>query len=150
MPIDFSYTLLKGWFNAEEERDRPELSGLLPHQKLLLLSDGSMTLDLELLWRSMVEVEVKFQGITGLSKEAAAYLEEEPEKEALEREVWLTVEDKKLVYAHSVIPLDRIEQGLLDELKKTPDEPLGRVLNSKKIFFSKKKLEVGLVACKSA
>ncbi len=148
--MPFNYAILKDWFNAEEEKDRPELTGLLPHQKLLLLSDGSMTLDLELLWRSMVEVEVKFQGITRLGDEAALYLEEKKGKDALEREVWLTVDDKKLVYAHSVIPLDRIEDSILNDILANSSEPLGRVLTTRKVFFAKKKLEDGVVSCESA
>ena len=147
--MPFNYAILKDWFSAEEEKDRPELTGLLPHQLLLLLSDGSMTLDLELLWRSMVEVEVKFQGITKL-KDEASYLEERIGKDALEREVWLKVEDKRLVYAHSVIPLDRIEDSILNDILANSSEPLGRVLTTRKVFFAKKKLEVGVVTCESA
>src|SRR5574337_1070273 len=113
MPMNFSYTLIGDWLSSEKGF-RGELGGLLPHQKLLLLSDGSLTLELELLWRSVVEVEVKFKGTTTLSKEAAEYLEEAPEKEAMEREVWLTIEGKRLVYAHSIIPLNCIEKGLRD------------------------------------
>lgn len=147
--MPFNYAILKDWFSAEEEKDRPELTGLLPHQLLLLLSDGSMTLDLELLWRSMVEVEVKFQGMTKL-KDEASYLEERIGKDALEREVWLKVEDKRLVYAHSVIPLDRIEDSILNDILANSSEPLGRVLTTRKVFFAKKKLEVGVVTCESA
>ncbi len=147
--MNFSYTLIGGWLSSEKGF-RGELGGLLPHQKLLLLSDGSLTLELELLWRSVVEVEVKFKGTTTLSKEAAEYLEEAPDKEAMEREVWLTIDGKRLVYAHSIIPLNCIEKGLKDALEAHSDEPLGRVLNTKKVFFSKKKLEVGKVVCRSA
>lgn len=147
--MNFSYTLIGDWLSSEKGF-RGELGGLLPHQKLLLLSDGSLTLELELLWRSVVEVEVKFKGTTTLSKEAAEYLEEAPEKEAMEREVWLTIDGKRLVYAHSIIPLNCIEKGLRDALEAHSDEPLGRVLNTKKVFFSKKKLEVGKVICHSA
>ncbi|MBI5492323.1 MAG: chorismate lyase [Deltaproteobacteria bacterium] len=147
--MNFSYTLIGDWLSSEKGF-RGELGGLLPHQKLLLLSDGSLTLELELLWRSVVEVEVKFKGTTTLSKEAAEYLEEAPDKEAMEREVWLTIEGKRLVYAHSIIPLNCIEKGLKDALEAHSDEPLGRVLNTKKVFFSKKKLEVGKVVCRSA
>ncbi len=149
MPMNFSYTLKGGWLSAEKGFCS-ELNGLLPHQKLLLLSDGSLTLELELLWRSIVEVEVKFKGTTTLSKEAADYLEEAPDKEAMEREVWLTIEGKRLVYAHSIIPLHCIESGLKEALEAHSGEPLGRVLNTRKVFFSKKKLEVGLVICHSA
>lgn len=149
MPIRFSYTLLRDWFRAGRE-PRPELNGILPHQKLLLLSDGSMTLDLELLYNSKVEVEVKFKGTTPLPGEAASYLEEDTGVAAMEREVWLKVDGKRLVYAHTLIPLTCIEGGLRAELERNANEPLGRVLTANRVFFTKEKLEVGVVRCQSA
>ena len=146
----FSYKLLRDWFGAENERNRPELDGILPHQKLLLLSDGSLTLDLELLYGSKVGVEVKYKGTGPLPEQAAGYLNEKAGTEAMEREVWLTVEGKKLVYAHTLIPLSCIESGLKEELERNANEPLGRVLSSNKVFFSKERLEVGVVRCRSA
>ncbi|HXI09737.1 MAG TPA: chorismate lyase [Thermodesulfobacteriota bacterium] len=146
----FSYTLLRDWFRTESDRTRPELNGILPHQKLLLLSDGSLTLDLELLYGSKVEVEVKYKGTGPLPEQAARYLDEKAGGAAMEREVWLTVEGKKLVYAHTLIPLSCIEGGLKEELERNANEPLGRVLTSNKVFFSKEKLEVGVVRCRSA
>ena len=146
----FSYTLLRDWFRTESDRTRPELNGILPHQKLLLLSDGSLTLDLELLYGSKVEVEVKYKGTGPLPEQAACYLDEKAGGAAMEREVWLTVEGKKLVYAHTLIPLSCIEGGLKEELERNANEPLGRVLTSNKVFFSKEKLEVGVVRCRSA
>lgn len=145
MPIQFSYELLHRWLGAEEARGRPELSDMQPHQRLLLFSDGSLTLDLELLYGSMVGVEVKFKGTAALNKDQASYLEEAPGERAMEREVWLTVDGKRLVYAHSLIPLSKVESGLLESLEKYSDEPLGRVLNANRIFFEKEKLEVGAV-----
>lgn len=150
MGKNFDYRLLGGWFRADEDRDRPELACLLPHQKLILLSDGSLTLDLELLYNSMVSVEVKFKGATPLSKEAASYIEEDPGENALEREVWLTVDNRRLVYAHSLIPASCVEPGLLKSLEKYGDEPLGRVLTTNRIFFTKEKLEIGFVKCACA
>ncbi|MBI5902390.1 MAG: chorismate lyase [Deltaproteobacteria bacterium] len=141
------YTLARGWFNPEKEQGRPELKGLKPHQLLLLLSDGSMTLELELLSGGRVEVEVMHRGTTRLDDSLASYLEEKPGTDALVRDVWLTDGKKKLVYAHSLIPLSRLRPGLIDELERYSNEPLGRVLNSNKIFFCKERLEVATVEC---
>lgn len=145
----YPYRLLKGWFRAEKGSQVPELKRLLPHQLLLLLSDGSMTLDLELLF-GPVGVEVRRKGACPLSTEAAMYLGEGAQKDALVREVWLTAGAKRLVYAHSLIPFDCIDEGLREDLERRSNEPLGRVLNSKKIFFSKDRLEVGSVLCAQA
>ncbi len=158
--MKFPYALLKGWFGAEGTEgvkgpDKPDKydcprSGLLPHQKLLLFSDGSMTLDLELLYGSRVEVEVIFTGFTPLSKETAIYLNEPAGKKSMEREVWLTVNGKRLIYAWTLIPLDRMRDGLLKTLEENINEPLGRVLASKKIFFTKEQLEAGVIESKGA
>lgn len=122
----------------------------MPQQRFLLLSDGSMTLNLELLTGSKVEVEIRRSGLARLSKNAAAYLEEEQGNPSLEREVWLTAGGKRLIYAQTLIPLNRIEEKLLEALRMEGNEPLGRVLNSKKIPFTKDRLEVGVVSCARA
>jgi len=150
MATGFSYTLVRGWMETQSRRDMPGRVGLKPHQKLLLLSDGSMTLDLELLFGSAVEVEVKFTDTASLSALDAAYLEEGESMEVAEREVWLTVGGKKLVWARSLIPLQRVSAEIKETLARHSNEPIGRVLNSKKIFFSKKKLDVGVVTCPHA
>ncbi|MFQ5736197.1 MAG: chorismate--pyruvate lyase family protein [Thermodesulfobacteriota bacterium] len=150
MTTRFAYTLVRDWVGAQGNGEMAELAGLKPHQKLLLLSDGSMTLDLELLFGSMVEVELRFTGTTPLSPDDAGYLKEAPGSPAMEREVWLTVEGRRLVYAHSLIPLGRVEAGLKGALDEHSGEPLGRVLNSRKVFFAKDKLDVGVVTCAGA
>ena len=149
MPERFSYTLLGGW-SSPGGKDCPELEGILPHQKLLLLSDGSMTLDLELLYNSRVEVELKFKGTGALPGKDAVYLGERAGTEAMEREVWLKVDGRRLVYAHTLIPLHCIDGRLKSELERHASEPLGRVLTGNKIFFTKEKLETGVVACPTA
>lgn len=150
MPTRFSYTLLGDWSVPDTGKECPELEGILPHQKLLLLSDGSMTLDLELLYNSKVEVEVKFKGTAPLPVPDAEYLEERAGEEAMEREVWLKVEGKRLVYAHTLIPLTCIDGGLKSKLERYAHEPLGRVLTGRKVFFTKEKLETGVVLCPTA
>ncbi len=135
---------------AERKSELPWLEGLKPHQKLLLLSDGSMTLDLELLFGSKVEVEIKFKGAGALPAEDASYLEERAGSPAMEREVWLTVENKRLVYAYSLIPAGRVAGKIKTALEEHSAEPIGRVLNSMKVFFAKDKLDVGVVTCPQA
>lgn len=146
----FSYTLLRGWEEAGGQNELPELKGLEPHQRLLLLSDGSLTLDLELLFGAAVEVDVMHEDKTALCAKDAAYLEEQAGMEASEREVWLRVGDKKLVYARSLIPVERVRADLRETLDRQNNEPLGRVLGSSRIFFTKDKLEVSVVTCAQA
>jgi len=150
MTTGFSYTLVRDWAPARSGAELAGLAGLEPHQKLLLLSDGSMTLDLELLFGSPVEVEVERTGSASLSAADAEYLEEETGMEVTQREVWLTVEDKRLVWAHTLIPVQRVRDDIKKSLDANRGEPIGRVLNSMKVFFSKDRLDVGVVICAHA
>ena len=120
------------------------LSALSSKERMILLSDGSLTLLLEALLRDRVSVEVKRNTSAPLSPEAAAYLGEEPSIDALEREVWLKVKARKLVFAHLVVPVSTVEPWLLDALKEGT-EPLGRVLKNREIPVLKEALEIGVV-----
>jgi len=150
MTTGFSYTLVRDWAPACPGNELAGLAGLEPHQKLLLLSDGSMTLDLELLFGSPVEVEVERTASASLSAADAEYLVEEAGMEVTEREVWLTVEEKRLVWAHTLIPVRRVRDDIKKSLDANRGEPIGRVLNSMKVFFSKDRLDIGVVACAHA
>ncbi|MBI5809665.1 MAG: chorismate lyase [Deltaproteobacteria bacterium] len=146
--MDLSYTLVQGWFKADSLSDG--LKGLEPQQRLILLSDGSLTLELVLLFGAKGAVEVRRNALSTLDKETSSYLEEVPGKEAIERVVWLTLENKRLVFAKTLIPLDRIDRALKKTLEKKSSEPLGRVLNSQKIAFIKERLELAPVMSAAA
>ncbi len=146
--MKFSYRLIDGWHGAGE--DGRWAAGLKPHELLLLFSDGSMTIDLELLFGSRVEVEMISKGFTRLSGGAAGYLGEPEGEKAMEREVWLTVNGGRLIYARTLIPLGCLGDGLLEVLEEKSNEPLGRVLASKKIFFTKARLEAGVIESAAA
>ncbi|MEE9615372.1 MAG: chorismate lyase [Thermodesulfobacteriota bacterium] len=137
------------WLSAGEWEGSEGASALGADQKELILSGGSLTLRLEALFGSKVEVEMKRRRTSTLSPEMAAYLEEEVNSPSMEREVWLTVEGKRLVYAHTVIPLECIERGLVDVLT-SGEEPLGRVLADKNVPFMKERLGLGTVRCAEA
>lgn len=149
MSAEFSYTLINGW-SRTAVGETPGLIGLKSEERLLLLSSGSMTLDLELLSAKAVEVELKYSGKALLGSEDAAYLNEDAGKEAIERVAWLTVGQKRLVFAHTLIPLDRIQKSLLKALESRAREPIGTVLRSKKIPFQKENIEVGVLRCEQA
>jgi len=158
MMEEFSYTLLADWTRPPLPPPRGgveagacgPLSALEPHQKLLLLSDGSLTVELELLYGGRVEAEVIHHGYTTLSPEEADLLLEDQENESVERLVWLTVGGRRLVYARTLIPLGCLDGSLREELARRSGEPLGRVLNSIKIPFGKEGLEIGVIRCEAA
>lgn len=147
MSMEFSYIMYKGWFKAGGQDSGTLLAGMTPQQKLLLLSDGSMTLGLEGLLGSRVEVDLRHRGHTPLGAQDAAYLGEDAGKESMEREVWLTIDGKRLIYAQTIIPLDRIDKSLLNTLNERGDEPLGRVLHTGHVPFIKENLEIAQLRC---
>lgn len=144
----FDFDLLGNWLAPAEAS--AFLSGLAAHEKLLLFSEGSMTLELELLTGKRVDVELKYMGERPLTPDEAAFLGVEPGESAMEREVWLLAGGAKLLYAHTLIPLGCIDSQVKEALNQTSSEPLGRVLSSKGILFAKERLEAARVHCDSA
>ena len=151
MPTGFAYKLINKW-SAAKTAVFPDfnLSNLPPHQKLLLLSDGSLTLELEILTNDKIRAEIIRTGTGKIEKQDAGYLEVESSCLALKRTVWLIASGKRLVYAHTVIPLSRIDAGVLEAMEKNPEEPLGRVFLEKGVFFLKDKLEIAAIECAEA
>jgi len=147
MAADFSYTLISDWTGGLEARHIPVVEGLLPHQLLLLFSEGSMTTELELLSNERVEAEIRFNGPAALSRADADFLGALPGDAAIEREVWLNAGEKRLLYARTLIPLAMIDRDVKAALDEKGSEPLGRVLASNGILFAKERLEIGVVRC---
>lgn len=135
--MDHSFYFLKGWMAVEEflGLDVP------PIFKVLLTSDGSMTTHLKALFYKPVEVEVKEQRQGFINDEMAAYLETD-EKEALERTVWLRVGRKKILYAHSTIPLKQISEDMLKDITR---KPLGIFLGEQGYPVLRDRLMISLV-----
>ncbi|MBI5598375.1 MAG: chorismate lyase [Deltaproteobacteria bacterium] len=110
----------------------------------LLMSRGSLTLELEHFYGVKVEVETRSIICSRLGREDADYLGVEPTGESLEREVWLTINKKRVVYASSVFPAVCTEKKLFDLLLKGT-EPMGRTLKSADIDFDKDAIEIGVI-----
>jgi chorismate-pyruvate lyase len=142
-------TFSNNWLKPDEWEETFSTSALPADQRELLLSEGSLTLHLERIFGSPVEVEVSRTVYSPLSPDEASYLDENPYEESMTREVWLRVNGKRLVYARTLIPLARMERGLMEVLKQG-GEPLGKILSSKNIPFTKDRLEIGVVRSERA
>ena len=147
MGKEFSLRVPGGWLAPSSASGL--LDGLKAHEKLLLFSEGSMTLELELLTGSRVAVELKFMGERALSGQEAEFLGVSQGENALEREVWLVAGKTKLLYAHTLIPAGCIDSEVRKALDANSLEPLGRVLTSRGVLFAKKRLEASVVMCDS-
>lgn len=137
-------SLSTDWLEAEAwERSGPA-SSLLLRWRRLLTSRDSLTDELENIFGKEVGVELKRTGLERIGREVSEYLGVDPSEEALVREVWLTVDNKRVVYARSVFPVSCTDARLLDILASS-NEPLGKILLSEGIRFGKDMLEIGLV-----
>lgn len=141
-----AFTLSQPW-KKEAAGRLSGLSGLSPEERTFLLSPDSMTEALERQFGARVRAEVIVSGLTPLPEETAGFLGSGAGEKALERGVWLTAGKLRLVYAHSLIPAASVDEGLFEILKEMDSEPIGRVLESNNITFTKERIEVGLVSC---
>jgi len=142
------YSIAPGWkwvSNKEAVRLCQRLN-MPPQDRLLLLSDGSLTNFLEALSRSPVDVEIKNHETRKIKKDESVYLEVDTSQEAIIRDVWLMQDRKKLVYARSVFPLAGLDKDFLNKLS-TSLEPLGRSLTEQGLLTFKDKLEICAVHC---
>ncbi len=112
-----------------------------PFLKVLLTSDGSMTMHLKALFNKPVEIEVKDQRQVLMDKEMAEYIGTD-EKEAIERTVWLKVDKKKVLFAHSIIPLKQISEDILKDITR---KPLGIFLGEQGYPVLRDRLMISLV-----
>lgn len=150
MSTIFLYRLLAGWLDMRYDPAKELFTGLRPHQRLLLASGGSLTLDIEHLLETDINVDLIRMEDSILDLDAASYLQTAPGVQVCERVVWLKAGEKKLVYAHTIFLLERTDPAIIESLNRSLDEPLGKVLGRKRISFTKSRMEAGIVVCGQA
>ena len=150
MSNNFSYKLLAGWLDIRLDAAKELLIRLRPHQRLLLTSEGSLTLDIEQLLETEIKVELVNRNHSLIDSDTVAFLDSAAGAQVCERVVWLTAEKRRLVYAHTVFELERTDPAILEFLDRCLDEPLGKVLNHRHIYFTKSRMEAGVVNCPQA
>ncbi len=143
--MQITYEIENSWMTAEEPREGSTLLSLHASEEELLFSGTSMTQHLEELLGAPIEVETRVGRTMRLGPEEAKALGVNVNAKAQEREVWLNIKGRKLVYAHTLIPIVSVDEALLRTLKERKDEPIGRVLTSLKVPFLKKALEVAIL-----
>ncbi|VAW37629.1 hypothetical protein MNBD_DELTA02-436 [hydrothermal vent metagenome] len=135
---------LTEWQGAESFVAFADNIGLSSEDREMLVSVGSFTLDLEQRVSADVRVEIQEIRHCRIRPELAVYLGVKPFEEVLERDVWLTSDGRRLIYARSVIPLSCTDDGLIS-LLSGGDRPLGRILGDEGIDFSKDSMEFAVI-----
>lgn len=148
--MGLEYTLIKDWCGSRDALKASWLGSLGSGERLLLFSDGSLTLELGLQLGSRIDAQVRRTAACVLSEDDALYLGEAPGAPALERCAWLKAIGRNLVFARTVMPVERVDASLLKEISSGAGAPLGTVLCSRGIPIAKEKIGVGLVICPAA
>lgn len=142
--MSFSFTLINGWRRPDELMESGPLARLSPGERMLVFSDGSLTLLLEALFKSVSGVEVRLNSVNTITEEAASYLLEDIGADVIEREIWLLAGGKRQVYARSIIPSASIEGWLRDDLAGGV-KPIGRILYERGIAVLKEAVELSII-----
>ena len=103
-------------------------------QRLLLVTDGSVTTLLEVLTGKPIGVTTLLQQVVEADAERARVLDVEEGDKLNYRVVVLKNDDddQPLIYAESYTPIARLQEEFRDDLMKA-DIPIGRIMNQRKI-----------------
>lgn len=129
------------WLKAEKWQHTDYAKSLSPVIRSLILSTRSLTYELEALYGASVEVELKQVGYRTIEPELAEYMGIPAGCKGFEREVWLIVGGRRLVYAVSIFSIKHTEERLISILKEA-QKPMGRVFVEENIPFEKEALEI--------
>src|SRR4030067_342202 len=112
--------------------------------RVLLLSDGSLTLLLNASLLSSVRLQRLRQEEVSLDRDMAEYIEAEPGQTVIDRDVWLMNGEKRVVYANSILPTSLMRDEIYNEIAKG-DTPIGTLLSEQSILTRRDRLQIGRV-----
>ena len=139
------YSIVLPWTGLSGGRS--PFTGLRGREERFLCSPDSMTSLLEEIYGPGVEVAAVVRERRPLDPRSAAYLRASEGSEALVRGVWIRADERPLIFAFSLIPLETLERGLLQVLEANEPEPIGRTLRSQSVAFTKDAMEAGVIRC---
>ena len=142
--MSFSFSLINEWQSPDKLMESGPFVALGSGERMLVFSDGSLTLLLEAFFKSASGVEVMLNAVSSITEEAALYLSEDTCAEVIEREIWLLAGGRRQVYARSIIPSASIEGWLRDDLTDGI-KPIGRILYDRGIAVLKESVELSLI-----
>jgi beta-ribofuranosylaminobenzene 5'-phosphate synthase len=116
-------------------------------QRLLLMTDGSVTTLLEVLTGKPVVVKTLLQQVVRADTERAAALDVEEGDNINYRVVVLKNDDddRPLIYAESYTPIARVQKEFRQDLMKA-DIPIGRILTKRRIESRREITRIGTTA----
>ena len=120
---------------------RPDIPACL---RICAGTDGSVTQLLEVLTGKSVKVETISQNVVKATPEIAKLLDIETGDDVNDRLVTLKVDDIVYVLAKSLTPINRIPQGVREDLMRA-DIPIGRILREHRLETRRDILKMEIV-----
>lgn len=137
----YNITILGNWVDGSEFMSTHQSDFLDGPTRMLLMSDGSLTVLLNASLLSLVRLQRLRQEEITLGPDMAAYIQTEEGQRAIDRDVWLMNGDKRLVYANSILPISLMRGEIYNELSKG-DTPIGILINEQNILTRRDGLQI--------
>lgn len=143
----YDITISGKWMDGSEFLSTCSSDPVDAPTRMLLLSDGSLTLLLNASLRSPVSLQRLRQEEVGLDMEMAEYIEAEAGQRVIDRDVWLMSGNKRLVYANSILPTSLMRDDIYNEITRG-DTPIGTLLSEQSVLTRRDRLQIGRVRSK--
>jgi len=125
-----------------EKKNNIKLSFL---ERLLVVTNGSVTQILEVFYSKPVSLKTISQVVTKASPKEISFFDLKSRFEINNRSVIISVAGHPLILAKSKIPLEKLEEGFRDELMLA-DVPIGKLLIKHKIEARRELVHVDFVS----
>ena len=126
--LPFKYIPETLWMDSDGFISHCQTQEVPPLIRLTLLSDGSLVKLLKAVYLSEITVDVKAQRQMVMGIEIAKFLDAAEGSDAIGRDAWLCCNEKRLVYAHSVIDVSMMGEIIQKEINKK-SIPVGMLLS---------------------
>ena len=140
----YNITISGKWMEGSEFLSVCSSDFLDAPTRMLLLSDGSLTLLLNASLLSSVRLQRLRQEEVSLDRDMAEYIEAEAGQTVIDRDVWLMNGEKRVVYANSILPTSLMSDEIYREIAKG-DTPIGTLLSEQSILTRRDRLQIGRI-----
>ena len=143
----YNITISGKWMDGSEFLSTCSSDPAAAPTRMLLLSDGSLTVLLNASLLSPVSLQRLRQEEVSLDKEMAEYIEAGAGQRVIDRDVWLMSGNKRLVYANSILPTSLMRDDIYKEITRG-DTPIGTLLSEQSILTRRDRLQIVRVRSK--
>ncbi|MBI4746791.1 MAG: chorismate lyase [Deltaproteobacteria bacterium] len=140
----YNITISGKWMDGSEFLSVCSSEFLDAPTRMLLLSDGSLTLLLNASLLSSVGLQRLRQEEVNLDRDMAEYIEAEAGQTATDRDVWLMNGAKRVVYANSILPTSLMRDDIYNEIARG-NTPIGTLLSEQSILTRRDRLQIGRI-----